>query len=132
VLVPGGGWAARQEVGTWGEVQRRDWFGPLVEAAEAGSVMAGVCTGTMLLAHAGIVGSRRATTHRAAWDDLVATGATLVGDRVVDDGDLITCGGVTSGLDLGLWIVERFDNPARAERISLLMEYPRQRPGGFD
>src|SRR5271167_666582 len=39
VVVPGGGWAARQDVGTWGEVQRGDWLAPLAAAATGGSVM---------------------------------------------------------------------------------------------
>jgi transcriptional regulator GlxA family with amidase domain len=128
VLVPGGGWAGRPEVGAWGEVQRGDWLPLLAQAAGSGSIMAAVCTGTMLLAHAGVVGTRRAATHHAAWGDLAATGATVVKDRVVDDGTLITCGGVTAGLDLALWIVERFDSAERAEEIGVIMEYPRSRP----
>src|SRR6188768_3950313 len=79
-----------------GEVQRGDWLPLLADAAKCAKVVAGVCTGTMLLAHAGIIGSRRAATHHTAWDDLQATGATLVKDRV-DDGDLVTSGGVASG-----------------------------------
>ncbi len=129
VVVPGGSWVARSEVGAWGEVQRGDWLGPLAAAAASGTVMAGVCTGTMLLAHAGVVAGRRAGTHHAAWEDLAATGATVVKDRVVDDGDLITSGGVTSGIDLALWVVERFFSAELAEGIARQMEYRRARPG---
>ena len=107
LLVAGGGWAARAATGAWGEVQRGQWLPLLADAARTVPIMAGVCTGTMLLAHAGIVGSRRAGTHHSAWNDLTETGATLVKDRVVDDGDLITSGGVTCGIDLALWLVER-------------------------
>jgi transcriptional regulator GlxA family with amidase domain len=57
VMVPGGGWVARDDNGAWGEVRRGDWLPLLAPAAGQGSVMAGVCTGTMLLAHAGIVGN---------------------------------------------------------------------------
>jgi transcriptional regulator GlxA family with amidase domain len=129
LLVAGGGWAARAERGAWGEFQRGDWLHLLRQAPLDGTrIMAGVCTGTMLLAHAGIVGSRPATTHRAAWSDLEATGATLVRDRVVDDGDLVTSGGVTSGIDLALWLVERECSPDIAERVAARMEYPRVRP----
>jgi transcriptional regulator GlxA family with amidase domain len=130
VLVPGGNWLARRPVGAWGEVQRGDWLPLLAEAARSGAVMASVCTGAMLLAHAGVIGVRRATTHHSAWDDLAATGATLVKDRVVDDGDLVTAGGVTSGIDLGLWLVERFASPGLAEELASALEYPRERPAG--
>lgn len=128
VIVPGGGWAARAAVGAWGEYQRGDWLPLLAAAASTARIIAGVCTGTMLLAHAGVVGARRATTHRAAWVDLQATGATLVEDRVVDDGDLVTSGGVTSGIDLALWLVEREVSPEVAARIAERMEYTRFRP----
>jgi transcriptional regulator GlxA family with amidase domain len=130
VVVPGGSWVARSEVGAFGEVQRGDWPKLLGAAAASGTVMAGVCTGTMLLAHAGVVGHRRAGTHHAAWDDLAATGATLVKDRVVDDGSLITSGGVTSGIDLALWVVERFFSAELADGVARQMEYPRTRPAG--
>jgi transcriptional regulator GlxA family with amidase domain len=93
--------------------------------------MAGVCTGTMLLAHAGVVGGRRAGTHHTAWQDLAATGIRLVTDRVVDDGDLVTSGGVTSGLDLALWLVEREFETDLADRITTRMEYPRYRPEAY-
>jgi len=129
VVVPGGSWVARSAVGVWGEVQRGDWLAPLAAAAAAGAVMASVCTGAMLLAHAGVIGGRRATTHHDAWADLAATGATLVTDRVVDDGDLVTCGGVTSGLDLTLWLVERFSGAPLADAIAAAMAYERRAPG---
>lgn len=128
VLVPGGGWAVRAEVGAWGEVRRGDWLPLLADAVRTTSLMAGVCTGTMLLAHAGVIGSRRANTHHTAWQDLVATGATLVKERVVDDGDLLTCGGVTSGIDLALWLVEREFGRELADATAARMKYGRWRP----
>lgn len=128
VLVVGGGWGARADAGAWGEYQRGEWLPLLTQAATTARVMAGVCTGTMLLAHAGVVGTRRAATHHAAWPDLIATGARLVKDRVVDDGDLVTSGGVTSGIDLALWLVEREHSAEVADRIADRMEYARARP----
>lgn len=128
IIVTGGGWAARAERGAWGEVQRGDWLPLLAQAAAATDVIAAVCTGTMLLAHAGVIGKRRAATHHTAWEDLQATGATLVTDRVVDDGNLVTSGGVTSGIDLALWLVEREFGHALAERVATRMEYPRATP----
>ena len=82
----------------------------------------------MLLAHAGIVGTRRAATHYTARADLAETGATVVEDRVVDDGDLVTSGGVTSGLDLALWFVEREAGVDLADRVATRMEYTRVKP----
>jgi transcriptional regulator GlxA family with amidase domain len=128
LLVPGGGWAARADIGAWGEVQRGDWLPMLTDAARRVRIIAGVCTGTMLLAHAGVIGARRVGTHHSAWNDLAATGATLVRDRVVDDGDLVTSGGVTCGIDLALWLVERQFSRAMADGIATAMEYPRARP----
>ena len=128
VLVPGGGWAARADTGAWGEVLRGDWLPLLTDAARTVRIIAGVCTGTMLLAHAGVVGDRRANTHHSAWTDLVSTGATLVKDRVVDDGDLVTSGGVTCGIDLALWLVERQFGRSMADGIANAMEYSRARP----
>jgi len=52
--------------------------------------MAGVCTGTMLWAHAGVITGRRANTHYTAHEELAELGVVVVPDRVVDDGDLVT------------------------------------------
>ncbi|MEO5899391.1 MAG: DJ-1/PfpI family protein [Ilumatobacteraceae bacterium] len=127
-IVTGGGWVGRDERGAWGEVQRGDWLPLLAESARRGVVLCGVCTGTLLLAHAGIVGTRRATTHHGALGDLAALGATVVTDRVVDDGDLITCGGVTSGIDLALHLVARECSPAIAVRVAARMEHNQTAP----
>lgn len=128
LLVPGGGWLTRSDPGAWGEFQRGELLSAIRDAQAAGSTLAGVCTGSMLLAHAGVVGARQATTHHGAWDELAATGATVLRDRVVDDGDLVTCGGVTSGLDLALWLVERHAARQLADAIATNLEYERFRP----
>jgi transcriptional regulator GlxA family with amidase domain len=112
VVVPGGGWVARDEIGAWAEVRRGDWLPLLAEAARDGSVMAGVCTGAMLLAHAGVIGTRRATTHHDAQGDLA------------DEGSVVTSGGVTSGIDLGLWLVSRYFGESLAEVVADGLEYP--------
>ena len=101
VVVPGGGWARRAERSVWGEVQRGDWLPLLADAADGGSLMASVCTGAMLLAHAGVIGGRIATTHHLALDDLAATGAHVVAERVVDAGSLVTGAGVTAASTSG-------------------------------
>jgi transcriptional regulator GlxA family with amidase domain len=83
----------------------------------------------MLLARAGITDGRPATTHRGCLDDLEATGALVDREaRVVDDGDLLTCGGVTSGLDLALHLVEREWGADLAGKVAELMEHDRRGP----
>lgn len=84
-----------------------------------------VCTGALLLGAAGRLRGKRATTHHASLDLLAKHGATAVPrTRVVRDGQLMTAGGVTSAMDLGLAIVEwLYGDEARA-RIAARMEYP--------
>ncbi|MFC6837814.1 DJ-1/PfpI family protein [Halomarina ordinaria] len=82
-----------------------------------------VCTGAVLLGAAGLLDGHRATTHPMAFEEL-AQYATVVEDRVVDDGDVITARGVTSAIDLGLHLCYRWgDEDVRAE-IKAQMDYP--------
>jgi transcriptional regulator GlxA family with amidase domain len=126
LVVPGGGWAARADVGAWGEARR----GAIPEAiraqADRGATIATVCTGAMLAAFGGVTSERNAITHHAAIEDLRASGATIVMARVVDDGDLISAGGVTSGLDLALWLIERFAGAQIAAKVEANLEYERR------
>jgi len=112
----------------WAEAQQGYWPALLREASTTTGLLAGVCTGTMLLAEAGLVGTRRATTHHTALGDLAASGATALTDRVVDDGDLLTCGGVTSGIDLALWLVEREFDGGLADQVAAQIAHSRTLP----
>lgn len=126
LIVPGGGWSQRSERGTWGEVQRGDLPVRIAAAAPGCAWVASVCTGAMLLSAAGLTRGRPATTHHVAHADLAAAGAELITNaRVVDDGDLLTAGGITSGLDLALWVVEREAGAAIAAKVARQMEYER-------
>jgi len=107
LIVPGGGWNSRSPRGARAEVARGDLPRLLAREHARGTAVASVCTGGMVLAAAGITTGRRATTHHLALDELRESGADVVDARVVDDGDVLTAGGVTSGIDLALWIVER-------------------------
>jgi transcriptional regulator GlxA family with amidase domain len=80
----------------------------------------------MLVAAAGLLSNRPAITHHGAIEDLIAKGADIVKARVVDDGDIITAGGVTSGLDLALWLLERYFNPETAHKVEIMLEYERR------
>jgi len=128
LLVPGGGWANHNGPGAWIEAQRGAIPGLIARCHKEGTILASVCTGTMLLAAAGVLNERNAVTHRSAIDDLRKAGAQVVDARVVDDGDIITAGGVTSGLDLALYLVERFFSSEIALKIEKAMEYERRGP----
>jgi transcriptional regulator GlxA family with amidase domain len=93
---------------------------PLVGEAMANPdvTVATVCGGSLALAMAGLIDGRHASTHHLGVDVLEATGAVPVSARVVDDGDLVTAGGVTSGLDLALHLLDRAYGP----RVSLAVE----------
>ncbi|MEI8081219.1 MAG: DJ-1/PfpI family protein [Actinomycetes bacterium] len=123
LLVVGGSWLDRSAEGAWTQVERGDWLPLLKAEADAGTTMLSVCTGAMLLAHAGVIGARRATTHASAHPDLADTGADVVDERVVDEGSLITCGGVTSGLDLALHFVGRLAGDNVATQVRRRLEY---------
>jgi transcriptional regulator GlxA family with amidase domain len=121
LLVPGGGWF--HGAGVRAEIDRRDLPRLIADAHARGSIVGSVCTGAMLLAASGLTAGRRATTHRFAIEDLRASGAQIVDARFVDDGDLVTAGGVTAGLDLALHLVTRFAGPEIAEKVALEIEY---------
>lgn len=126
VIVPGGGWVARNPRGARAEVERGDIPARIKQLHTAGATIAAVCTGAMLVAAADLLRDRSATTHHRAIDELRAAGAKLIDARVVDDGEIITCGGVTSGLDLALWLVERICGREAALKVAREMEYDRR------
>lgn len=127
LVVPGGGWVARHERGAWGEAQRGALPQAIATRHRVGTTLAGVCTGTMLIAAAGLLSARPAVTHRSALEDLAAAGAEVIADaRVVDDGEIITAGAVTAGIDLALWLVERRHGKGVASRVADGIEYTRQ------
>jgi len=127
VIVPGGGWVDRNPTGARAEVEKGKLPEALVALHRAGTVVTSVCTGSMILASAGLLKNRTAITHHSAIDDLHATGAKIVRKRVVDDGDIVTAGGVTSGLDLALYLVARFGGEKLAREIEDAMEYRRRK-----
>lgn len=126
LVVPGGGWAARAARGAWAEAERGAISAALRELHGAGTILASVCTGAMLLAAAGLLQGRPAVTHHSAMDELQAHGAIPVRARVVDGGEIITAGGVTAGLDLALWLIERFAGPEAAHTAEMRLEYERR------
>lgn len=88
--------------------------------------VATVCGGSLVLGLAGLLEGRHATTHHLGLDMLDATGAHAVRARVVDDGDLVSGAGVTSGLDLGLYLLEREVGPRIAHAVEELFAHERR------
>ncbi len=88
--------------------------------------VATVCTGALLAAAAGFLRGKRATTHRAAFEELAAYGVEVADERIVEDGRVISAGGVTSALDLGLYLVEKHWGADARLRIAAQMEYRSQ------
>lgn len=93
------------------------------EMAAGAKYVTAVCTGTLVLGAAGLLQGKRATTLWNVRDILPTLGAIPLHDRVVEDGNIITGGGSTAGLDFGLSIVARLRGDEAAKRIQLIIEY---------
>jgi transcriptional regulator GlxA family with amidase domain len=126
VVVPGG--PGQAELMTDGPVH--EWL----RAADATSTWTtSVCTGSLILAAAGLLAGRRATTHWLAVEQLPALGATPADERVVIDGKYVTAAGVSAGIDMGLTLAGRIAGDEVAQLIQLGVEYdpePPYRAGG--
>lgn len=95
----------------------------LRRAAAGARWVTSVCTGALVLGAAGLLQGRRATTHWMSRHFLADFGATPVEERVVVDGNVITGGGVTAGIDFALHVVGEVAGRAAAETIQLAIEY---------
>ncbi|ELY54458.1 DJ-1/PfpI family protein [Natronolimnohabitans innermongolicus] len=124
LIVPGGGWTTANE-GVRAVVEDGRLPDAVDERYADGATVASVCTGAMILAEADLLEGRPATTHPVAVEDLEAHAANVVDERVVDDGDVLTAGGVTAGLDLALWLVEREFGEDVSSEVSEEMAYER-------
>ncbi|MBD2539738.1 DJ-1/PfpI family protein [Coleofasciculus sp. FACHB-SPT36] len=82
-----------------------------------------VCTGSLLLGAAGFLQGKTATSHPNAFQDLQKYCKSVVNKRVFDEGDVITARGVTSAIDLGLYLCEKFAGYEIKEKIRQQMDY---------
>ena len=121
VLVPGG--PGQDDQMTDGAVH--EW---LRAADAASSWTASVCTGSLILAAAGLLAGHRATSHWLALDQLAEFGVTPVSQRVVIDGKFITAAGVSAGIDMALGLAGRIGGKELAQSIQLGIEYDPQPP----
>ncbi|MGZ3504406.1 MAG: DJ-1/PfpI family protein [Vulcanimicrobiaceae bacterium] len=112
IVVPGGGWVGKAPAGIRTEIARSALPIVIEDLHAQGTIVATVCTGAMVLAASGLANGRRMTTHHDAIEDLRPAGAQIVSECVVDDGDIVSSGGVTSGIDLALHLVSRITGDA--------------------
>lgn len=122
VLVPGGH-VEQPELMDDGPVH--EW---LRAAHESSTWTASVCTGSLILAAAGMLDGRRATTHWTALQELGRLGAEPVAERVVFDGKLVTAAGVSAGIDMALALAARIAGEQVAQAIQLGIEYDPRPP----
>jgi cyclohexyl-isocyanide hydratase len=105
-------------------------LGFLRRQAAGARYVTSVCTGSLVLGAAGLLKGRRAASHWMARDLLAQFGATPVDERVVVDGNLITGGGVTAGIDFALTVISELRGPEAAMAVQLGMEYAPAPPFG--
>jgi transcriptional regulator GlxA family with amidase domain len=121
IVVPGGpGQSAQME-----NPALLDW---LRTTSATSTWTTSVCTGSLLLAAAGLLEGRRATSHWATLDGLAAFGVQPTGERVVVDGKFITAAGVSAGIDMGLTLVGKVAGDEHAQAVQLGTEYDPQPP----
>jgi len=122
ICVPGGAGGVVQAMGDHETIEfvRRQ--------SSSAKYVTSVCTGAFILGVAGLLRGRRATTHWAFTGLLPLVGAIHEKARVVKDGNVITAGGVTSGIDFGLRVVADIAGEAVAQGIQLSLEYDPQPP----
>ncbi|MFI7135666.1 DJ-1/PfpI family protein [Nonomuraea sp. NPDC050153] len=121
LLVPGG-------PGSRGLLQNDELLGWIRRMHERSIWTTSVCTGSLLLAAAGLLKGLSATTHWGAIDVLESFGATYTPERVVFQGKIVTAAGVSSGIDMALALAAHIADQTTAEAIQLAIEYDPQPP----
>jgi transcriptional regulator GlxA family with amidase domain len=103
-----------------------DW---VRRAHETATWTASVCSGSVILAAAGLLDGKRATSHWMALPALKTLGAVPVNDeRIVHEGNIVTSAGVSAGIDLAMWLAGQIGGEGRAKTIQLAIEYDPQPP----
>lgn len=116
IMVPGG-------PGQTEAMLDQDFMAQVKRLGGAAKYVTAVCTGSLILAAAGLLNGKRAGSHWAYRDLLAAFGAIPDDGRVVRDGDAITGGGVTAGIDIALAIVRDLVGAEAAQMVQLMIEY---------
>ncbi len=121
LFVPGGS-------GAFDAVENERLLGFLKQHGQTAKYVTSVCTGSILLAAAGLMDGYKATTHWATVPMLEALGVEVVRDRVVIDRNRISGGGVTAGIDFGLTLLAKLRGETAAKCSQLMMEYDPKPP----
>jgi putative intracellular protease/amidase len=121
VMVPGG-------TGTDDFLEDERLVGWIRQAHETSKWTTSVCTGSLLLGAAGVLDGLEATSHWLDIDSLERYGARPTGQRVVEQGKVITAAGVSSGIDMALVLAAKIGGPELAQAIQLGIEYDPQPP----
>jgi transcriptional regulator GlxA family with amidase domain len=124
IVVPGGGDPTLRACG------HKPLLDYIATAAGTADVVMSVCTGALLLAAAGLLDGRQATTHWAYVDILELLGAKPVRARWVEDGKYLTAAGVSAGIDGGLHLAQRLVGEDMARLIQRGLEYDPEPPLG--
>lgn len=111
------------------KLQHDATFVEWLQTAAGAGLKVSVCAGSLLLGAAGFLRGLTATTHPSALKELEPYCAKVVRERIVDQGAVVTAGGVSTSIDLGLHMVERLAGSEARERIARQMDYPYQALG---
>lgn len=125
VVVYCGGEGTRRQLG---DESVRRW---VRDSAAGAQLVTSVCTGALVLADAGLLDNRPATTHWGALELLGTLGTNIAvraEDRYVDDGDVITAAGVSAGIDMALHLVARLGSAERARQVRRIIQYEPEPP----
>jgi len=122
ILCVPGGWGTREAIG---DERLVSWIRDVHETSQWTT---SVCTGSLLLAAAGVLDGLEATTHWLELDTLEEMGACPTGRRVVQEGKVVTAAGVSSGIDMALFLTAQIAGEEFAKTIQLLIEYDPQPP----
>lgn len=122
LFVPGG------VPGTFNMMEDKEVIEFLQKKSKTAKYITSVCTGSLILGAAGLLKGYKATTHWATFDALKELGAIPTKQRIVEDKNRITGGGVTAGMDFGLLIIARLRNQSYAQAVQLYLEYDPQPP----
>jgi len=124
VIVPGGEASVIRAMGD------EELIGYLRETAKYADFVCSVCTGSLLLAAAGLLAGRQAMTHWGCYRMLETLGARYTRKRWVQDGKFITSAGVSSGIDMALHLVSKLTDEDTAHSVQLGLEYDPEPPFG--